>query len=243
MHPTFFDAALLITTFDDEPFLRRKCRHIEQHLFLPEGFVQVVRSERDPEDTKRGCFNAHFNVYQLIAERGYARALIFEDDVHFLRKIKETEYREFLETHAWDVFYLGHKPDHRQDTFAWSTLRRHIVKVRTNDRHAYAMTLDFAKRMAAQPWSGTFGDRLLRSSTEAAYALYPMGAIQSGPLFTASFYNGITEKFNEYYGLINQRPFQLWRTIKFALRFVVIMPIAIVRSVVLAIGVNSDYPK
>jgi hypothetical protein len=239
----YFDAAILITTFTDEKFISRKCRHIENHLYLADGTVEVVKSFRDEEDSKRGCFNAHFNIYRLMVERGYKNCIIFEDDVHFVRKIQEAEYAEFLDTHDWDVFYFGHKPDHRQKTFAWSTIRSHIVKVKTNDRHAYAMSQKCAQVMAKMPWSGIFGDRLLRSTTKEAYALYPMGAIQSGPLFTDSFYNGITEKFNEYYGLINQRPFQLFRTVKFALRFLVIMPYAFVRSVVLAIGINRDYPN
>ena len=239
----YFDAAILISTFNDDKFLARKCRHIEKHLYMEPGTVEVVKSYRDLEDSKRGCFNAHFEIYKLIVERGYKSCIIFEDDVHFVRKIKESEYAEFLDSHKWDVFYFGHKPDHRQKTFAWSTIRSHIVKVKTNDRHAYAMSQECAQVMAQKPWTGIFGDRLLRSTTKEAYALYPMGAIQSGPLFTASFYNGITEKFNEYYGLINQRPFQLLRSVKFALRFVVIMPYAFFRSVYLALTVNRYYPN
>ena len=79
--------------------------HIEKHLYLPQGTVEIVHSYRDLEDSKRGCFNAHFHIYQLIVERGYKSCIIFEDDVHFLRKIKESEYAEFLDSHDWDVFY------------------------------------------------------------------------------------------------------------------------------------------
>lgn len=209
---------------------------------MPEGFVEVFHNPRDTEDGKRGCFNAHFNVYRLIVERGYSSCLIFEDDVHFVRSVKPDEYEPLLQTKKWDVFYFGHKPDHRQKTNAWSTLESHIVRVRTNDRHAYAMSLECAKMMSSMPWSGVFGDRLLRAHAKRAYALYPMAAIQSGPLFTASFYNGITEKFNEYVSLIRQRPFRVRRSIKFALRFLVVMPYAFLRSVFLAIGVNRYYP-
>lgn len=243
MTDLFFDAAVLLTTWTDEEFLRRKCRHIEKNLNLPEGFVQVHHNEFDKKNSKRGCFNAHYGVYNWIVENNYKRTLIFEDDVHFMRKVRRSEYQRTLRGLDWEVFYFGHKPDFRQDTFAWSTSQSHVIKVRTNDRHAYAMTLNFAKRMAKMPWTGKFGDRLLRESTNKAYAHYPMAAIQSGPIWSASFRNGITEKFSEYLSLINQRPIRFRRTLKYILRFLYIMPYSAVLSVILAFTVNRYYPK
>lgn len=202
-----------------------------------------MSNKLDPANSKRGCFNAHFDVYNWIVENKLKRCLIFEDDVHFTRKVRRSEYQRTLRSLDWEVFYFGHKPDFRQDTFAWSTSQSHVIKVKTNDRHAYAMTYEFAKVMAQKPWTGQYGDRLLRESTTKAYANYPMAAIQSGPLMSASFRNGITEKFSEYLSLINQRPFRFRRSLKYALRFLYIMPYYATLSVILALTLNRHYPN
>lgn len=217
----FIQKAILLTTNSDDAFLAYKCAHIEDKLNLPKGFVEVWRNEKDTENPKRGCFNAHFQVYQYLAVNDIDRCLILEDDVHFLKTVPEENYVPFLEEADWDVFYFGNKPDHRQDTFARRTRHKGIIHVRTNDRHAYLMSLSFAKVMAAKPWSGIFGDRLLRHSTDMAYALVPMRAIQSGPLFSVSYYNGITEKFSEYLRMRKQDPFRLddWLSYTFLLIF------------------------
>ena len=92
----FIDAAILITTKEDDEFIQAQCRHVEQKLFLPQGFIEVFRNVRDNEDSKRGCFNAHFEVYQHIAKRGINTCLVLEDDVHFIRSVKPEEYAAYL---------------------------------------------------------------------------------------------------------------------------------------------------
>ena len=221
---TFFSKAILLTTKNDELFINAKCAHIEQRLGLPKGFVEVFKNEPDTEDSKRGCFNAHYDVYCYIAENKLSNCLIFEDDVHFLSKVSPSSYQQFLNEQEWDVFYFGHKPDFRQDTYAKRTEYSGIIKVRTNDRHAYAMNLEFAQLMAGKPWTGIFGDRLLRSSTDKAFALVPGRAIQVGPWGTASHLNGITEKFSEYLRLAWQKPFRLFDFLKYSLLLVFKMP-------------------
>lgn len=231
----FIDRAFLLTTSTDRAFLKRKCAHIERYLMLPKGFVEVWHNDRDNEDPKRGCFNAHFAVYEFIAKHEISCCLILEDDVHFLKPIPESIYVPFLEEHEWDAFYFGHKPDFRQDTYVKRTNHSGVIQVRTNDRHAYLMHLQFAKVMASKPWSGVFGDRLLRSSTDKAYALVPMRAIQSGSLFSVSHYNGITEKFSEYLRMMNQNPFSWSDGIRYSLLLIFGMPVVAVRFTLLAL--------
>lgn len=235
---SFFKKAILLTTKADEHYIKDKCAHIEAHLGLPAGFVEVFVSEADTEDPKRGCFNAHFNAYCYIAEHQLDNCLIFEDDVFFLSKVPASLYEGFLKKGNWDVFYFGHKPDFRQDTYVRRTKDKNILQVRTNDRHAYAMSYRFAKEMAEKPWSGIFGDRLLRSSTDKAYALVPGMAIQTGRLFTASHLNGITEKFSEYIRMANQTPFRIADFIKYLLLIVFKMPYWVVFCTILALRVT-----
>lgn len=232
---TFFRKAILLTTSDDQAFLSRKCKHIEEHLELPNGFVEVFKNEPDYQDSKRGCFNAHYDVYCYMAEHRLENCLIFEDDVHFLSKVSPEDYQPFLSQQDWEVFYFGHKPDFRQDTFARRTKFPGLLHVSTNDRHAYAMSYEFAKRMSSKPWSGIFGDRLLRSSTNKAYALVPGRAIQAGPWRTASHINGITEKFSEYLRLAWQKPFRLLDFINYSFLLVFKMPYWVIYCSVLAL--------
>lgn len=232
---TFFDKAILLTTKTDQHFLNSKCTHIETHLGLPQGFVEIFKNEPDTEDTKRGCFNAHYEAYCYIVKHHLKRCLIFEDDVYFISKVAPKSYEDFLLNNDWDVFYFGHKPDFRQDTFAIKTNHKGIVHVRTNDRHAYAMSYEFAKVMAQKPWTGVFGDRLLRSSTTKAYALVPGIAIQTGSLFSDSHFNGITGKFSEYLRLAYQNPFSLLDFLRYSFLLIFKMPYWVIYCSFLAI--------
>ncbi|MBR07555.1 MAG: hypothetical protein CMP48_07700 [Rickettsiales bacterium] len=237
---SYFSKAILLTTKNDHAFLMKKCAHIEKSLGLPAGFVEVFKNDPDQEDSKRGCFNAHYDVYCYIAENELDNCLIFEDDVYFLKKVRSESYDGFLTDQDWDVFYFGHKPDFRQDTFARRTEFPGILHVRTNDRHAYAMNYKFARKMAEKPWSGVFGDRLLRSSTNKAYALVPGRAIQTGPLGSASYQNGITEKFNEYLRLAWQQPFQLTDFFRYSFLLIFKMPYWVTYFTFLALKQQKD---
>ncbi len=85
-----------------------------------ERFPNLIKSnifewyitERDSEDTKRGCYNSHRNILTLSKERGYNKIIIFEDDVNlivtwdkFVEKVNGIKYPD-----DWKIVQLGCLP-------------------------------------------------------------------------------------------------------------------------------------
>ena len=55
------------------------------------------------ENPKWGCLESHFQIIENAYLSGYKRILIFEDDVKFIRSIKELPDPP----QDWDMIYLG----------------------------------------------------------------------------------------------------------------------------------------
>ncbi|KRY40897.1 Cullin-1 [Trichinella spiralis] len=60
-----------------------------------------------------GCFLSHYNVWRDMLDRGYRRAVIFEDDLRFTRSFRRQVGVVMAELDAnvpdWDLVYLGRK--------------------------------------------------------------------------------------------------------------------------------------
>lgn len=191
------DKAFFITTKPDKQ-IRRKIEHIKNSLGCSEDFIEVLRNKRNSTNPIKGCFDAHMNAYREVVRRGYQSALIFEDDVHFLRPLDIGRLNELLKKLAFDLFYLGHRPVFKQDTWMKAIEIAGTFQVRTNDRHAFVISGEYAKKVIGMPWAGKNGDVILRNNAENAFALYPMVAIQTGSVGSQSFKNGFSELVNEY---------------------------------------------
>lgn len=217
----FIAYAVLVTTQKDEKFIASKIAHIEKNMGFPKGFVTLMQNERDHEIPKRGTFNAHRKIYQTAVENNYEHTIIFQDDVYFLRPIKETEYASFLNTLSpenWDAFYLGHRCEIWEPRYIKKTETKGVVKVSTNDLHAYIISQPCAKKMAKLEWRGKGADALFNQETLGKnYALFPMVAIQSGKFGTPSFMNGVSERNAQYLRYITKKPFNIYDSIYYSI--------------------------
>ncbi len=151
--------------------------------------VVFLEQDRDKEDGKRGCFRAHQQAAAIALERGARRALIFEDDVVFLDHFTPyaaSRAAAFLcaadeadaggpSTPEWSIFFLGHFPRKLELLEGWSD----IVRVRSMDGHAYVLSPAGARELCSLQYAGDQVDVHFHYRCAAAYALYPMVAIQS----------------------------------------------------------------
>lgn len=58
------------------------------------------------------CTDNHLQIYRKALANGYQRICVFEDDV-FVSSLNQNIFQEindFLDTHVWDILYLGHFP-------------------------------------------------------------------------------------------------------------------------------------
>ena len=170
--------------------------------------VTFLEHERDVADGKRGCFHAHQHAASLALEKNAAgRTLIFEDDVEFLSHFTShaaSRAAAFLRgarcskkqsssaaaggpghggaaddpaADEWEVFFFGHFPRKME-----LTERPDIVRVRSMDGHAYAVSPAGASALCALKYKGDQVDVAFHYRCERAYALYPMVAVQTpGP--------------------------------------------------------------
>ena len=70
-------------------------------------------TERDSENSERGCYNSHKNVIDIAKSRSYKKIIIFEDDVDLI-----VTYSEFVKEvlnvvdvdFTWSIILLGYFP-------------------------------------------------------------------------------------------------------------------------------------
>ena len=165
-------------TLRERPERRAAAEHQFELIGLKDR-VEFLLQDRDVEDGKRGCFHAHQQAASIALERGAQRALTFEDDVIFLEHL--TPYATaraaaFLrQSDDWSIFFLGHFPRKMELIDGWSD----VVRVRSMDGHAYVLSPSGAKALCALSYEGEQVDVHFHYRCEAAYALYPMVAVQS----------------------------------------------------------------
>ena len=145
--------------------------------------VEFLLQERDVEDGKRGCFVAHQAAAEIALDRGARIALTFEDDVEFMAHFTPhvaARAAAFLRQGnglEWDIFFLGHFPRRMVLTSAPD-----IVQVRSMDAHAYVLSSNGMRDLCSQKYAGEQVDAQYHYGCAAAFALYPMVALQTpGP--------------------------------------------------------------
>lgn len=85
------------------------------------------------ENPKRGCLESHFQIIENAYLSGYKRILIFEDDVKFIRSIKELPDPP----QDWDMIYLGGTVHRILDE-----KNKNYPRVQTWTTHAYFINLE-----------------------------------------------------------------------------------------------------
>lgn len=216
------DHIALITTDPNPEFHDQKRTDIARGIDVNPNDITVYCFDRHPDGTMRGCFESHHHVWSIITKYGYRNALIFEDDVVFLKRLPAFVYSDFLQAHPdWEIFYLGHRPIIWDTRLVIKTNIPGFVEVRTNDTHAYLIRLEVAQKLASIPWENSHVDIFLREHTSRSYAKFPMRAIQDGRFLTNSFFNGLSERNSQYIRYALQKPLNPLRAV-FYLMFVIV---------------------
>jgi hypothetical protein len=136
-------------------------------------------------DAERAIWDSHRAVAQDAIAKGFARILVLEDDVLFIRPRETVVRRTTAALRAlpstWWGLYLGHVPI--QAYF----LRLNLLRVRSGCTHAYianapllawlASTPPMSAEVAMSHWIGPSIDAAMSSLPEM-YAMFPMIAVQ-----------------------------------------------------------------
>jgi hypothetical protein len=149
--------------------------------------VLFYRPEKHPVKGTIGSWESHRAVARLALERGFERALTFEDDVLFVGKLSPPRLHAIGDTldrlpPDWRLLFLGHWP-------LWAYfVRPTVLRCASACAHAYISSKTQLQWLAERP-HGTPGiDKfsIVGNTLDAAfarlpgaYALFPMIAIQS----------------------------------------------------------------
>jgi hypothetical protein len=150
-------------------------------------YVQFYRPDKHPQRGVVGSWESHRQVAMEAQRQGHRNALVFEDDVKFLRRITPNRLATVALTlqrlpSDWRIFYLGHWP-----VEAWF-LRSNVLKTRSACAHAYIISPRLMQWLKEHP-HGTPGipmTSIIGKALDSAfsrlpgtYALVPMLATQS----------------------------------------------------------------
>ena len=169
-----FDHAFLINRDQDRERLTVALSRLRAVGIEAERVPAVVPAEQGPYETPgaRGCIESHLLVTRLAQERGYASALVFEDDIVFRGNF--LEQWALIESQvaqvSYDLFYF-------YDWFAraWKPWDLRVKSIdNTVCTHAYAIHsrfYDAAQRVYAENERvGLAADRIFNSSNARIYA-------------------------------------------------------------------------
>jgi len=151
--------------------------------------VLFYRPAKHPKSTKQGIWTSHRAVAAHARRRGSKRTLIMEDDVLFSRRLGPASLEraqralDLLPPH-WTIFFLGHWP-------LWAYFAKPgILRTGSVCAHAYIaspLLLEWLhhhpsakEKVQKTPKVIGSGIDAAYARLEAAYALFPMIAIQSG---------------------------------------------------------------
>jgi hypothetical protein len=149
--------------------------------------VLFYRPDRHPRKGIIGSWESHRAVGMHALEHGAERALIFEDDVLFARRIRPRTLRSIARAldalpADWTIFFLGHWP------LSAYFVRPNVLRTSSGCAHAYVASPRLLRWLRDHPW-GTQGiakrpivGRALDSAyakLPGTYALFPMLAIQA----------------------------------------------------------------
>lgn len=165
-------------TLADRPDRRRTARDQFARVGLDQR-VAFHTVQRHPDNAEQGIFESHRACLAKGLAEGARHVLIFEDDVVFgpvdpagLAAAMD----RFTADAACSLLLFG-------GLVARSRPTDHPAVRRVRYRclaHAYTVKAALARQLAGRPWQGIPIDALLRDCTEAAVALYPSIAFQSG---------------------------------------------------------------
>lgn len=148
--------------------------------------VVFHRPARHPEKGIAGSWESHRAVLMRALREGVERALVFEDDVLFNRRITPRLLASIARAldslpPDWTIFYLGHWP------LRVRFVAPHVLRTSSGCIHAYVASRRLMAWLAERPW-GTPGiprhplvGRALDSAIAllpGAYAYFPMIATQ-----------------------------------------------------------------
>ncbi|MEQ8860254.1 MAG: hypothetical protein RIC56_16575 [Pseudomonadales bacterium] len=150
--------------------------------------VVFYRPTKHPVKGTIGSWESHRAVAMLALEQGAATALVFEDDVQFVRRLSPRRVRAIGRAirelpQDWNIFYLGHWP-------LWSYFIRHnVLRTASACAHAYVTSPRLQAWLRDHPFSSREDldlFTLVGHQLDAAfaclpgtYALFPMVATQS----------------------------------------------------------------
>ena len=153
------------------------CRHL---LFY--------RPIKHPKSAKHGIWESHRAVAEHARQRGCKRTLIMEDDVLFSRRLQPRKLRAIARAldrlpPDWMIFFLGHWP-------LWAYfVRPNVLRTGSACAHAYIASPRLLQWLRDHPYGAPDVQKAPRvvgagidsayARLEAAYALFPMIAIQS----------------------------------------------------------------
>ena len=160
--------------------------------------VTVLNSERDHDDTRRGCFNAHKRWAKLVTESDNIDvAVVFEDDI-YSDLTPQAINQKFLECLNFikckepkpDVFFLGHIPCGRLSRV---TAGGAFVKSNCSQQtHAMIVPRHFAAELASWDYNpGDHIDQRISFYSTQQYAIYPQIIFQND---TTTFHSRWVDK-------------------------------------------------
>jgi glycosyl transferase, family 25 len=152
---------------------------IDQNIYDPNLFKTFYKKPKEMHLGMLCCTLSHLNIYKDIIKNGYKKVLIFEDDCLLIKENTHLYSRIFQELPAdWELFYLGYEKNENYGfkqkikRFVYRLLKthatlkitrsmfkyyyprkisEHIDKAGYHDcAHAYALTLDGAKKIVKQ---------------------------------------------------------------------------------------------
>jgi hypothetical protein len=184
--------------------------------------ITVINSERDVEDTRRGCFNAHKQWAKTVAEsENIDAAVVFEDDIYSdlspedlnTKVLESLTFIKYKEPKP-DIFFLGHLPCGR---LSRTTAGGAFVKSNWSQlTHAIIVPRAFAIELAT--WEYRPGDhidqRISATSTEQ-YAIYPQIMFQNDTItFHSRWVDKILTKCRDVIGPMRLCKWLEWFWIK-----------------------------
>ena len=160
------------------------CERIERRFLDLKTCVNDV-FEKSPYGLARGCYESHLKILEhFVYETNEKHAVIFEDDVTF----RDTSFyfpsiQQYINIfpESFELIYFGHRLV-TQQICSFEKLSKHIMRVKTNDTHAYCISRLFATTVTSlySEYSGVPIDVLFRRIVRESFAVYPMIAVQQG---------------------------------------------------------------
>ena len=101
--------------------------------------VNFYRVNKHEQGGKVGCLTSHLEILKEAKKRGLPNVLILEDDIEFVRNIRDITLPE-----TWDMFYLG---GNFLDVLEDTSIEKPFYKIRSFSTYAYAVNGHFYDKL------------------------------------------------------------------------------------------------